>query len=225
MSNNNNGTPPVYYPLLLDVKNQPSVVVGGGQVARRKVDSLLEAGADITVIAPKFVEMPVQVHIIPRAFRPADLDGALLVIAATDNRDINAEIARAAKARHILVNVVDDPDLCSIILPAVVRRGALSIAVSTGGASPTLARNIRQQLEECYSTEYGELVELLWRLRHQWEPLMFTSGMEQSARQAIWAQLLALPLLELLREGKHLEAENLAQKLFEQTVQQQRSGE
>lgn len=220
MSSNNNRTPPVYYPLLLSVKNQPCIVVGGGKVARRKVDSLLESGADITVIAPKFTAMPVQVHIIPRAFRPADLDGALLVIAATDNRDINAEIARAAKARHILVNVVDDPDLCSIILPAVLRRGALSIAISTGGASPILARKIRQQLEDSYGTEYGELVELLWRLRHQWEPLMLTAGMEQNARQALWTEILALPLIDLLREGKHLEAENLAQKLFEQMVQQ-----
>ena len=213
-----NGTltsPPLYYPAFLDLRGKRCLVVGGGHVARRKVAGLLYAGAVVTVVAPTCVPMPSRVHVEQRTFVPQDMDGMMLVIAATDDPSVNAAVAGEASVRGIFINVVDDPAICSMILPAVVRRGAFCLAISTGGASPVLARRLRETLETQYGEEYGLLIDLLWRLRQQWEPTALAVPVPAEARRHAWEQVLDLPLLDLLRAGEAIAAEAAAMRILD----------
>ncbi|WP_143416096.1 NAD(P)-binding protein [Geobacillus sp. E263] len=160
------------YPIMLNVANQHVVVIGGGKVAERKIHGLLEAKAKITVVAPA-VTAGIQQLVAAGAlvwrqktFSPDDLDEAWVVIAATNNRDVNEAVAKAAKP-YQLINIADDPERSNFHVPAVVRRGRLTIAVSTGGASPTVAQQIRRQLEELYDDDYGRYIDFLYQCR-QW---------------------------------------------------------
>jgi precorrin-2 dehydrogenase/sirohydrochlorin ferrochelatase len=160
------------YPIgLIDLAERKTVVIGGGKVAARKVTGLLEAGARVTVISPAFVpELRLQagtrrVTLVSRAYQAGDLADAFLVIAATNNADINERVWQEARERGCLVNVVDDPARCNFIVPAVVRRGEVTVTVSTGGASPALARRLREQVEGLIGPEVGDLAALLAELR------------------------------------------------------------
>jgi precorrin-2 dehydrogenase / sirohydrochlorin ferrochelatase len=137
------------YPVMLDLTNVPVLVVGGGRVATRKVEGLLAAGAAVTVVAPdvddEMAALPVRV--VVRRFEPADLDTVRLVVTATDDAAVNANVATEASARGIWANSADDPANCTFILPAVARDGAVTIAVSTGGASPALASHLRAEAQ------------------------------------------------------------------------------
>src|SRR5579883_3052131 len=139
-----------YYPIFLDVKDRPVLVVGAGKIALRKVRALVEAGARVTVVAPdwepELEELPVRR--IVRRFRASDLGGAMLVFAATDDRLTNHRIGVAAKGRGIFANIADSAAECDFVVPARVQRGAVQIAVSTGGESPRLAAELRRKLEE-----------------------------------------------------------------------------
>jgi siroheme synthase-like protein len=143
------------------------VVVGGGEIANRKARKLLEARAEVVVISPEvtpeLASMAVEVH--RRPYREGDLQGAFLAFAATDRRAVNAAVGREAQERGILVNVADKPAEGNFALPSTLRRGRLQVAVSTGGASPTLARRIRQELEGAFGFEWAEVVEELSRAR------------------------------------------------------------
>jgi precorrin-2 dehydrogenase/sirohydrochlorin ferrochelatase len=160
------------YPVnLVGLEHRACLVVGGGAVARRKVEGLLAAGARPRVVATEaaaelasLAERGV-VDLALRPYEAADLEGAFLVIAATDDPELNRSIAAEAMARGALVNAVDDADASNFIVPAVVRRGELTIAVSTGGASPALARRLREKLEAQFGPEYEQLVGLLAELR------------------------------------------------------------
>jgi siroheme synthase-like protein len=199
-----------YYPVFLDLREKLVVVIGGGKIARHKVEGLLDAGARVQVVAPAGVPMPDEVPVLRERFRPAHLDGAMLVVAATDDPAVNDAVARAAAERHIFINAVDDPARCTMILPAVVRRGALRIAVSTGGGSPLLAGRLRRELERIFGPEYGDLVDLLRRLRGRWDPLATAAGLCGDDRRAVWERVLDLPLLDLLRSGDANAAEQRA---------------
>lgn len=160
-----------YYPLFLNLDAKACLVVGGGMVAERKVQGLLEARAFVIVVSPRLtatlyrlVDKGVIAH-VPRSFHNEDVAGCALVIGATDNAEVNARIAMAARQRGIPVNIVDTPELCDFIAPAVLRRGDVQIAISTGGRSPTLAKRLRQGLEVLIGPEYGQLADLLGRLR------------------------------------------------------------
>jgi len=162
------------YPVnLIDLSNRKCIVIGGGAVALRKVEGLLAGNADVTVISPALVEGLAELHaagkiaVIAREFREEGLDAAWLVIAATDDREVNHAAAAGAMRRGQLVNVVDDPEHSNFIVPAVVRRGELALAICTGGASPALARRLRERLEELIGPEYGDLAALLAELRPQ----------------------------------------------------------
>ena len=206
---------PAYYPAFLLITGKRCLVVGGGEVALRKVEDLLEAGAAVTVIAPNVLAaMPAAATVLRRAFKADDLEGAWLAFAATDDAAVNAQVAREGERRRIWVNVVDDPAQCSMILPSVLKRGALRIAISTAGASPTLARQIRQELEQCYGPEYGELVELLGLLRLRYAPALQDSALPDPARRRMWESVLRLPLLDLLRAGERKSALELAQEVI-----------
>lgn len=136
------------YPIVLDVAGVPVLVVGGGTVALRKVQGLLAAGAEVTVVAPGIAAAlrALPVHVIERPYAPGDLEHARLVITATDDPDVNASVAADANRRGIWVNSADDPANCTFTLPAVARDGAVTIAVSTGGASPALASHLRGEI-------------------------------------------------------------------------------
>jgi precorrin-2 dehydrogenase/sirohydrochlorin ferrochelatase len=157
-----------YYPVFLDLKGRKAVVVGGGKVAERKVLVLLKAGADITVISPSLTwrllkeRSQKKIRHIHRGFRQNDLKGAFLSIAATDSAEINREVAFRAPA---LVNVVDVPSECNFIAPSVITRGDLTIAISTGGSSPALAKTMRKELEGIYGAEVSGYLKFLKRMR------------------------------------------------------------
>ena len=164
---------PSYYPVFVNLQGKRCLVVGGGEVATHKVRGLLEAAARVCVVSPKLsnaLAALAEEGVIayqPRPFRAADVLGCTLVIGATDQPAVNMAVCRAARDHDVWVNIVDTPDACDFIAPAVVRRGALQIAVSTGGYSPTLAKRIRMQLEELYGFEYAGLLEKLGRERQR----------------------------------------------------------
>lgn len=199
----------MYYPIFLNVEGKPCLVVGGGQTAERKVEALLECGASVRVIAPsvgkrlKALDRAGRMVCMERAFEPGDTAGMMVVIAATNDRTTNERVAAEAKRSGILCNVVDAPDLCSFIVPSVVRRGALTMAISTGGKSPALARKIREELEEEFGEEYGELLELLGSLR---ETVRARCPDDPRKRGMVFHRLVRSDVLDLLREGKRAEA-------------------
>ena len=149
------------YPLFMDVSGARCAVVGGGGVASRKVRGLLESGASVVVISPDVTPEieGMDVAVERRPYRPGDLAGSALAFAATDSREVNAAVVREAKEGGIPVNVADRPAEGDFALPSVLRRGGLQVAVSTGGASPTLARRIRDALEPSFAAEWAGIVE------------------------------------------------------------------
>ena len=170
------GRPPgpgkTFYPVFVDVDGRRCLLVGGGRVATEKAGRLLEHDAVVRLVSPEITpelermvaDGAVEEH-RARDYRPEDLDGCFLVIAATDDEAVNRSVWRDAEARNMLCNVVDVPALCNFIVPSIVRRGELAMAVSTGGASPVVAKHIRRELEERYGPEWEALVALLRRLR------------------------------------------------------------
>jgi len=161
----------VLYPIFLDLSGRRCVVVGGGGVAGRKARKLLQARARVVVISPEvrpeLESVAVEVH--RRPYVEGDLEGAYLAFAATDSREVNAAVAREAEERGIPVNVADRPSEGDFALPSVLRRGRLQVAVSTGGASPALARRIKDELEESFGPEWAGLVEELHAARRNGE--------------------------------------------------------
>jgi precorrin-2 dehydrogenase/sirohydrochlorin ferrochelatase len=156
------GTRSFGYPVFLDLTDAPVLLVGGGPVAARKAEGLAAAGAAVTVIAPDVVAEldAIAVRIERRAYAPGDLDAYRLVITATNDPAVNAQVSADATAAGIWVNSADDPDNCSFILPAVARRGRVTVAVSTGGASPALASRLRRDIAETLLTPAVEQAAL-----------------------------------------------------------------
>jgi siroheme synthase-like protein len=156
-----------YYMACLDLEGRRCLVVGGGAVGLEKAAGLAACGARVTVVSPEldpgFAELGVEWR--ARRYETADLDGVLLVIAATADRAVNERVSADAEARGLLCNVADVPDLCSFILPAVHREGPIAVAVSTGGASPALAKRLRSQIAELVGPEHAELADELRALR------------------------------------------------------------
>jgi siroheme synthase-like protein len=155
-----------YYPIYLEMTNRRCVVIGGGAVAERKVQGLLEASAAVTVISPTVTERLTRwaderkIRHAARSYAPGDIAGYELAFIATDDSAINAAVCEEGKIRGIWVNAADDPAHCDFILPSVLRRGALAVAVATAGKSPALSRSIREELESHFSDDYELLVEL-----------------------------------------------------------------
>lgn len=192
------------YPLcLIGLETQRVLVIGGGSVAARKATSLVEAGACPWVISPDLhpdlqnLLGLAKINHLSRGYQPGDLAGAFLVVSATDDPGVNHQVWLEAQAEGCLINVVDDPPLCNFILPAVVRRGDVTLSVSTGGGSPALARRLRERLEAEVGPEYGELAALLDDLRPQ-----LLAAYPPEKRLAAALSLVDGPLLEILkREG------------------------
>lgn len=191
-----------YYPVNLDMTNKRCVVVGGGDVAERKVERLLECGAQVTVVSKSLT--PVlkarkktgQMDHIDRDYEDQALDGAFMVIGATDRNDVNERISKDAMARGLLVNIVDDPDRCNFILPSLVQQGDLSIAISTGGKSPALAKKLRKELEKQYGPEYQTLLVIMGILRKR-----ILAGDQRAAdNKAVFEDLVHSDILQAIRE-------------------------
>ncbi len=156
-----------YYMACIDLTGRSVIVVGGGRVALEKVGGLLECDARVTVVAPEIVpELECHpVELIRREYREDDLDGRFLVVAATSTSSVNRSVFSDAEARGLLCNVVDVPELCSFILPAVHRRDPIAVAISTGGASPALAQRLRDEIASVVGPEHAELALRLRELR------------------------------------------------------------
>jgi siroheme synthase-like protein len=156
-----------YYMTCIDLTDRSVLVVGGGRVALEKVEGLLDCGARVTVVAPQIVpeleSLPVE--LVRRGYRTEDLDGRFLVVAATSTTSVNRRVYREAEARALLCNVVDVPELCSFILPAVHREDPIAVAISTGGASPALAQRLRDEIATVVRPQHADLARRLRELR------------------------------------------------------------
>jgi len=159
----------MYYPLMLKVKGEPCLVVGGGPVALQKARALRRAGADVTVVSPDFTRafLRLRTRRLRRRFRTGDVAGRVLVIAATDDPKVNRAVSAACRKRTIPVNVVDVPELCSFIVPSILRRGPVVVAISTGGQSPSLAKALRRKLEAVLPPSIGRTALRLGRERRR----------------------------------------------------------
>jgi len=194
-----------YFPVFLDLKNRKCVVVGGGRVAERKIQNLRKAGAAVTVVSPRLtpalerLKETKGIEHRRRAYKTGDLKAAFLAVAATDHRPTNEKVFREASARRIPVNAVDDPVHCTFIVPAVISRGDILIAISTGGRSPALAKALRKKLEREVGGEYASLLKLIGAVRKSILPL----GWGPMKNQKIYRRLLQEDVLDLLRRGNH----------------------
>ncbi len=203
-------------PIFLKLSDKPCAVIGGGEVAARKTALLLQASARVTVTAPQLCDaleaLRQQGRVAHRAeeFSQQALAGVTLVIAATDDRAVNAEVSRLAQAQGTLVNVVDDPELCSFILPAIVDRSPVLIAVSTGGASPVLARLLRARLETLIPSAYGQLASLAQRFRDR-----VKQALPQAQRRPFWERFYQGPIAELVFSGRVQQAERALERAIE----------
>lgn len=206
-----------FLPIFFDIKDKPCVVVGGGEIASRKASLLLEAGASVRIISPElgpslaeWKEDGVISH-EPREYADGDLEGAYLVIAATDNLEVNRQVSEDAHARRMPVNVVDQPELCSFVMPAIIDRSPVVAAVSTGGASPVLARLIRGRLESLIPAGYGRLAELASRFRHQVKEKIT----DATDRRRFWEEVLQGGVAERVFSGHLEEADHMMEQALE----------
>jgi siroheme synthase-like protein len=203
---------PDYYPIFLDLTGRRVLVVGGGNVAEGKVRGLLAAKATITLVAPQLTpalrELKASGQIRHRTgeYEPADLEGVDVCFVATDDGEINARVAADARERRVWVNAADDPANCDFILPAVVRRGSVVIAASTGGTSPALARRLREDLTAFIDEGYGPLGDLLAAARKE----VRAAGLRIDAEA--WQQAIDARLRTLIAQGRIEDARNRLRK-------------
>jgi precorrin-2 dehydrogenase/sirohydrochlorin ferrochelatase len=193
-----------YYPLCLDVKDRNCLVVGGGGVGTRKVETLLDCGALVTVVSLEFsarleaLAAKGRVRLERRVYRSEDLEGKFLVIGATDEQALNRRISRDAEARNLLCNIADQPALCNFILPAVIDRGDLVITASTSGKSPAFAKTLRRQLEQQFGEEYAPFLKLMGKIRE----VLLAEAHEPEAHRHLFEALIQGGLLDMLRQAR-----------------------
>jgi len=197
------------YPISLEVAGRRAVVIGRMAVAQGKADALLEAGAQVTVISkgPRQALDRLEGHeratVLRRDYEPGDLEGAFLCVASSEEGEVRAAIYAEARWRKVLANVMDDIPHCDFAAPALVRRGDLAIAISTGGRSPALARRLREQLSEQFDARWEELLDLLGEVRTETLPAL----PEYGARARKWQEALDVDvLLDLIGTGRRREA-------------------
>jgi siroheme synthase-like protein len=200
----------VYYPILLNIQGKKCLVVGGGEVALRKVQMLVEHGANVEIVSPTFCPELNQlvkdgtIQAIHRDYETEDLNDVFLAVAATDDIKTNEKVATEARKIGILVNVVDKPDISDFIVPSYFRRGDIIVAVSTSGRSPALARKIRGELERDFKAEYAQLAVIANEVRNELKQRGVTVSGDD------WQEVLNLnSLIELIRRGKNQEAREI----------------
>lgn len=194
------------YPVMLDLSCRPCLVVGGGAVAERKVEGLVEAGARVTVVSPSLtlgllrLATDAQLRWRPREYVAGDAEGFVLVMVATDDVSVNAAVAVECRERGVLINCADDPARCDFILPSVLKRGALTVTVSTGGASPTMARLVREELDALLPGDVAALTDVMAEVRRT----LREGGISIDAER--WRQALDGELRRLAGAGRTAEA-------------------
>jgi precorrin-2 dehydrogenase/sirohydrochlorin ferrochelatase len=214
------------YPVSLIIQGKKCLVVGGGSVACRKVRSLLDCGARVEAVSLDFEDQLVRwsseepLRLTKGEYNSQALEGAFLVVGATSDQGVNERIAADAKRLGILCNIVDQPDLSDFVLPAVGKKGDLTIAVSTSGKSPALARRLRDRIMETIPKSYATLVQILGALRVH--PLMSLGGSEDHKR--LWEDLLNSPILNWIEAGDAQSIERLFESLMGEKVTLQELG-
>jgi len=186
-----------YYPILVDLRGKRVLVVGGGKVAYRKIETLLEHGASVEVVA-KDLDRPVAglvdkglIGYGGREFSEASLNGVFLVIAATSDEELNRRVAQKAQEKGLLVNAVDQPSDCNFIVPSILRRGDLVVSVSTSGKSPAFAKKIRRDMEERFGDEFEAFLDVMGSLRER----VLSLGLSQEENKEMFEKLIESRLL------------------------------
>ena len=197
-----------YYPIYLDIEQRDVLIIGGGNVCARKAETMMKYGARVTIVSPAFTDeiegwaAAKKLALRRKEYAEADLAGASIVIASTDDPCINARIARDCRRRRIPVNVVDVTHLCEFIVPAIVESGSIQIAVSTGGKSPALARTLKEDLQRAVGPEYDEVNQVLGTLRAGAKKVLPTDV----DRKRFFDGIIADGILDLLRRGQRRDA-------------------
>lgn len=206
----------LYYPINLNIRNKQCLVIGGGKVAERKVETLLSCGAKVKIVSPELTEglrkilTEEEVTYAERGYRGGDLEGVFLVVACTDDREVNVAVSNEAQGKNILCNVVDKPDLCNFIVPSIVSRGDLMITISTAGKSPALAKRLRRELEERYGEEYEHLLKIMGAIR----PKVLARNKPQSENEVVFNQIVNSELLDLIRAKDYARIDNLLEEVL-----------
>ena len=196
-----------YYPIGLELTGRPCLVIGGGAVPQRKVEGLVAAGARVTVVSPSLgpgllrLATEARLRWQPREYAAGDAAGFVLVMVATSDDDVNAAAAAECREQGIWINCADDPARCDFILPAVLRRGPVTVAISTGGASPTMARLLREELEALLPEDVGAFTEIVAQIRREFRE----GGISLDAGR--WRQALDGELRSLVAAGRRAEAQ------------------
>ncbi len=204
-----------YYPIGLDISGRRCLVIGGGEVGQRKVERLLECGARVTVVGRELtpalagLRKKGAIDYIPGDYEQKQLKDAFLVIGATDDGDVNERIFRDARKRGVLANIVDDPDRCDFILPALCRQGELVITVATGGKSPALAKKLRQDLEERYGPEYEVLLKIMGEVRGR----IIGRGESSEKNRKIFEAIVDSDILDRIRKGNWKKVEKIVKDM------------
>ena len=205
-----------YYPVSLDIQNRKCLVVGGGPVGTRKVMTLLECGAVVTVVSSDVAEELLElaekktIELKRRPYESSDIDGMFLVIGATDNEELNRQINKDAEHQNKLCNIADRPEVCNFILPSLVNRGNLVIAISTSGKSPAFARKMRQDLEKEFGEEYDEFLELMGAIRKK----ALSEKHEPEAHKQLFEQLINRGLVDMVRNHDEERINSLLLEIF-----------
>lgn len=204
-----------YYPVCLDISGRKCVVVGGGDVAERKVRRLLDCGARVVVVSPALAEgleglkTCNEIEHIHADYESHFLEGAFLVVGATDDRNIHKRIFSETRGKGILVNIVDDPSLCDFILPSLMSRGDLLISVATGGKSPALSKKLREELEDLYGPEYGVLLMIMGKVREK----ILAQGKARTKSRGVFESILDSDIIEHIRKSEWEKARKIVREL------------
>ena len=205
-----------YYPIFLDIQNRHCLVVGGGSVGTRKAMMLLECGAMVSVVSIQATEKLQElssngkIRLARRPFKTSDLHGKFLVMGATDSSQINGQIYTEAQRLGVLCNIADHPEACDFILPAIVKRGDLTIAISTSGKSPAFSKKLRIDLEKEFGTEYADFLKLMGEIRKK----LLSEDHESEAHKYLFEQLMERKLIEMIKNRKIPEINSLLLEIF-----------
>lgn len=189
-----------YYPIFLDLSGKKALVIGGGRVAQRKVETLLDYGASVRIVSKELTPRlrsladEKRIQYSGPELNEDQFEGIMLVVSATDDVNLNHEVSRRAQGKGLLVNVVDQPEECNFILPSILRRGDLQVAVSTSGKSPALAKKIREELEHQFGKEYETMLRLMGKLRE----MILSKGLPQEQKRSLFLKLVESDMLEAM---------------------------